>query len=109
MSEIVNFPEPPKGPFYPKIHGPFEPEHYVSIAGYKVPHVTVKPQPDGKIGVSVDNRFYLEPVPEEEFSRWIWLLANAMAVAAGYTAHGEHCRPTKDLEYKTQMGELGGE
>lgn len=108
MSDIIDFPTQAKGPFCPKIHGPFEPEHYVSLDGYKVPHVTVHPQPDGKVGVTIDNRFTThEPVSEEEFARWIWLLANAMAVAAGYTAHGEHCRPMKDLEYKTRMGELG--
>ena len=39
-----------------------------------------------------DDRFGIT-VPESEVERWAWFLANAMAVAAGYTSHGPNSRP----------------
>lgn len=95
-----------KGPFYPEIVGPFVPEHFVTINGYKVPYVTVTPTSDGRVDLYVDRRFGLDhPVPVEEFNRWIGLLADAMAVAAGYSCHGENCMPTNP--HKVKMGSLG--
>src|SRR5882672_372910 len=84
----------PRGPHYPEIVGPFLPEHRVTINGYSVPYITVTPTADGRIDLLVDRRFGLDaPVPVAEFNRWIGLLADAMAVAAGYSSHGEHCTP----------------
>jgi hypothetical protein len=40
----------------------------------------------------VDNRFGLTAT-ESEIENWAWFLANAMAVAGGYTSHGEGSRP----------------
>lgn len=95
-----------RGPFYPEIVGPFLPEHRVTIAGYHVPYITVRPQEDGRIDLLLDNRFGLHsPVPVEEFNRWIGILADAMAVAAGYSCHGEHCTPKNP--HKTRLGSLG--
>jgi hypothetical protein len=95
-----------RGPFYPEIVGPFLPEHFVTINGYKVPYVTVTPTSDGRIAVYVDRRFGLdEPVSVEEFNRWIGILADAMSVAAGYSSHGEHCSPINP--HKVKMGALG--
>ncbi len=94
------------GPFYPEIIGPFRPEHHVTIAGFHVPYVTVQPLADGRIDLTVDGRFGLDgPVTREEFDRWIHILANAMAVSAGYSSHGEHCQPTNPHKHK--MGHLG--
>lgn len=94
------------GPFYPEIIGPFVPEHFVAINGYKVPYVTVTPTNDGQIDLCIDRRFSLDTsVPIEEFNRWIGVLANAMAVAAGYSSHGENCLPTNP--HKIRLGSLG--
>ena len=38
-------------------------------------------------------------------NRWIPILANAMAVAAGYSCHGENCTPLNP--FTTRMGALG--
>lgn len=95
-----------KGPFYPEIVGPFLPEHRVTIAGYHVPYITVKPLADGRVDLLLDDRFGLpDPVPREEFDRWIHILADAMAIAAGYSCHGENCTPTNP--HKTRLGHLG--
>lgn len=40
----------------------------------------------------LDNRFLVEAATESEINRWSWFLANAMAVSAGYTSHGENSR-----------------
>jgi hypothetical protein len=90
-----------RGPFYPEIVGPFQPEYRVSINEYRVPYVTVRPTDDGRVDVTIDNRFGIDgPVSVEEFNRWIGLMANAMAVAAGYSAHGENCEPTNPFKVK---------
>lgn len=95
-----------KGQFYPEIIGPFIPEHLVSINGYKVPYITVTPTQDGRIDLYVDCRFGLDaPVSIEEFNRWIGIIANAMAVAAGYSSHGENCQPIN--KYKVKLTSLG--
>lgn len=89
------------GPYHPEIIGPFVPEHHVTIAGYHVPYVTVQPLADGRIELTVDGRFCLDgPVPREEFDRWIHILAHAMAVAAGYSSHGENCTPTNPHQHR---------
>jgi len=97
-----------RGPFYPEIVGPFVPKHVVTINGYRVPYVTVTPLSDGRIDLHVDNRFGLyEPVSVEEFNRWIGLMAEAMAVAAGYSCHGEYCTPINPHKVKlSSMGRL---
>lgn len=41
---------------------------------------------------TLDGRFGHGPIPESEINRWAWFLANAMAVSAGYTSHGENSR-----------------
>lgn len=90
-----------RGPFYPEIVGPFVPEHRVTINGYEVPYITVTPLPDGRIDLHVDRRFGLDqPVSVEEFNRWIGIIADAMAVAAGYSAHGENCQPVNPHKVK---------
>lgn len=90
-----------------EIHGPFAPESYLTLDGYRVPHLTVNPCQDGRFDISVDNRFCLhEAVTAQELDNWLPILANAMAVAAGYSCHGEHCRPLADMKFKTQMTAL---
>lgn len=78
----------PAGPGV-EIHGPFLPEYRVTNGGYHVPHLTVQPLDDGRIAVTIDGRFGLaDPVTRDEFNNWLPILANAMAVAAGYACHG---------------------
>lgn len=88
-----------------EIIGPFMPESRVTLYGYKVPYLTVYPREDGTVNVVVDGRFGLhEPVSREEFDRWVFIIANAMAVAAGYSCHGENCGPSNP--FMTRMSEL---
>lgn len=74
-----------------EIHGPFIPEYHVSVGGYRVPGVTLQPRPDDKWDVIVDHRFGLwSTVSFEELDNWMPVVAHAMAIAAGYSSHGEH-------------------
>ncbi len=87
------------------IVGPFE-DYRVSIGGYEVPGVNAREIEHGtKLSISVDHRFGLT-IPIEHGQSVMWLLANAMAVAAGYSCHGAHSvyRPNP---YKIQMVGIG--
>lgn len=89
-----------------EIVGPFVEEYRVALDGYHVPHIAARPIGVDSVDVSVDHRFCLpEPVTREEFERWLPLLANAMAVAAGYSCHGESCQPVNP--FKVRMARLG--
>lgn len=63
------------------------------VDGVVVPHIALSDDIDGETWVMVDNRF-CQPIPTELLlDGWGWLLAQAMAVAAGYTSHGPNSRP----------------
>ena len=86
-----------------ELHGPFVPGWRVSLYGYLVPYIDARPVLDGLIDVTIDQRFGMPgPVPLDEFERWLPILANAMAVAAGYSCHGENCQPIN--LFKMQIG-----
>lgn len=88
-----------------EIHGPFLPQHFVTLGGYRVPYITATPVGDDLVDIVLDNRFSLPaPILKEEFERWIYLLANAMAIAAGYSCHGDNCQPTNP--FQRRMGQL---
>src|SRR5580693_2397514 len=89
-----------------EIHGPFQPEYFVTINGYRVPYVTIHPSEDARYSVTVDRRVGLfSSVTAEELDNWLPVLADAMAVAAGYSSHGEHCNPLNP--FTTRMSRLG--
>jgi hypothetical protein len=75
-----------------EIVGPFE-EYRVVWGGYEVPHIEARPMKDGTYYVTVDNRFGIhQSVTREELENWMPILANAMAVAAGWSCHGDNSR-----------------
>jgi hypothetical protein len=66
------------------------------VDGYPVPYIEVHKVDEpgftgdafGKAMLTLDNRYATQAVRWDEFWRWAWFLANAMAVAAGYSSHG---------------------
>ena len=58
-----------------------------------MPHVYIVARSDteDKLTVTLDGRFSID-VPIDQIQTWGWLVANAMAVAAGYSCHGPNSR-----------------
>jgi hypothetical protein len=73
--------------------GPFNPEYYKpTVDGYEIPKLTVIRKTgakDGEVSVILDDRFIID-VPEDQLDPWLWIVANAMALGAGYSCHGEN-------------------
>jgi len=62
----------------------------VTLDGYAVPFIEAKEVDDGRnINIFLDNRWGIT-IPAEAGEQVIWLLANALAVGAGYSCHGEN-------------------
>lgn len=84
--------------------GPFVEEWRVVLDGYEVPNLSAIVRKDGGIMLSLDHRFLIEG-PREEVEKWIWIVANAMAIGAGYSCHGENCTPINP--FKVRMTGIG--
>lgn len=68
----------------------------IEIEGFTLPHVTVKPGAAGGYDLTLDRRFGMHAETLDEVRRWAWFLANAMAVAAGFTSFGENSSVRND-------------
>lgn len=80
MSDVIDFPaKPPAKQEW--LIGPFE-YHAVVIEGRRIPRLTAHRTPDG-INLIVDDRFCVL-LPEDVAADVAWLVANALAVGAGY-------------------------
>lgn len=65
------------------------PGHAVTIDGYAVPNVEVAENAaTGQWHVTYDGRFSIVASDLEELQRWLWMVAQAQAVGAGYSCHG---------------------
>lgn len=85
--------------------GPFTEEYHVpTINGYKIPNLKIlrkKGAQDGIATVLLDERYAID-VPDDQLDPWLWIVANAMAVGAGYSSHGENS--TRDWNpYKVKL------
>lgn len=79
----------------------------VTIDGYLVPQIEVGEDPStGKWCLFLDRRYGTEPVELEELHRWLPIVANALAIGAGYSCHGENSvdRPNP---YKVRVSCIG--
>lgn len=89
--------------------GPFKDEYFQpSIGGYEIPNVRVLHKTGAQDGIStvvLDRRFVID-VPYDQLDPWLWIVANAMAIGAGYSCHGENS--VKDPNpFKRKLVELG--
>jgi hypothetical protein len=79
--------------------------HPISINGYLAPRIDATETPDGReCHIRFDGRFGVV-VPAEYAHQVLWLLANAYAVGAGFSCHGENSQPVN--EHKLRVVELG--
>lgn len=88
-------PTDPLQPRHVAASGPWHrPAYEFTVGGYLVPHITAELMADHEARwvLALDRRFWLE-VDDAEVQRWMPFLAHAMAIAAGYSCHGEGCCP----------------
>ena len=71
--------------------GPFLEEYRLEVDGFRVPYLTAYPTnpQQTKWDIVLDERFGLD-LDVEQLQDVIPFIANAMAVAAGYSSHGEN-------------------
>ena len=85
---------------------------YLVVEGFQLPHIrlikSADPANDGLARFTIDGRFGTEYMPEDEIKRWAWVLANAMAVSAGFTSYGDNGR-RMDSFFAPRIGPLGTE
>ena len=78
----------------------------ITLDGYAVPDIEAREVDNGtNCNIFVDGRFGIT-IPAEHAQQVLWLLANAMAVGAGYSCHGENSvyRPNP---YKVRVACIG--
>ena len=96
--------EEPRPPYGVRFVGPFVEEWKIQIDGYRVPHLRAilhSGANDGRVSISLDERFGID-AEQSEAAKWLPFIANCMAVAAGYSCHGENS--VKDPNpYKVKM------
>ena len=67
------------------------PGREVTIDGFLVPRVEVGEDPaTGLWCLFLDRRYGTPPVDIDELHRWLPMIANALAIGAGYSCHGEN-------------------
>ena len=75
-------------------------QRLVSIDGYEVPNVEARETDAGtKCHIMLDGRFGAV-VPADVAHEVIWLIANAMAIGAGYSCHGENSQPVNPFKVR---------
>ncbi len=80
--------------------GPFEEEYLILVDGYQVPYITATPNGNGVWTIHFDQRFSMT-IGGDNASEFLWFLANAMAVAGGYTCFGTGSIPANPFSSKT--------
>lgn len=82
--------------------GPFE-YHKVVVDGRAIPRLTGWPQADGRVTLILDGRFAVDYPDEEAARQSAWLIANALAIGAGYSHVGAESR---DMPFAPQIAEI---
>jgi hypothetical protein len=77
--------------------GPFQ-HHDVVVNGWQVPYLTAVPIPGGRVHITLDNRFGVD-LTVDEAERVVPFLADAIAVASGYTGHPDGGEPVQRLPF----------
>ena len=87
-------------PYGTKVIGPFVDSYRLTVLDYRVPYLAANKREDGSWWLVLDERFGIE-CSDDDLRKWVPFLADAMAVAAGYSCHGDHSGPTNP--FKTRL------
>lgn len=104
MGDVVNL----EMNYGTEIIGPFRGGLYrLACHGYVVPNIKLYKRNDDVDlwSIQLDERFEID-APTDEVNRWAWLVANSMAIAAGYSCHGENCQPLNPYKCRISGIEL---
>jgi len=69
--------------------GPFAEYYRIMVDGYLVPKITAVKIEENLWNITLDERYGIT-APGEEIQKWMWIVANAMAIGAGYSCFGEN-------------------
>jgi hypothetical protein len=78
--------------------------YQVTVDGFAVPNIEARETDNGtQCHIALDGRFGAV-IPAEHAQEVIWLLANALAIGAGYSCHGENS--VKANPFKVRVSEI---
>lgn len=75
---------------YHLFDSPFK--YKITVDGFELPKVKGRKNSDGTWSFLLDERFEIT-VSENDVQSWLWIVANAMAIGAGYSCFGENSNP----------------
>lgn len=96
MSEQFEVEEPESGL---ESIGPFN-QYKLTLDGYRIPNLEGRQLPSGNWYLALSNSCSIE-VPDLYGKGVAWMIANAMAIGAGYTCFGEGAKPLNP--FKTRL------
>jgi hypothetical protein len=79
--------------------GPFVEKWKVAVEGFEIKKLSAIVMQNGNILLSLDNRFMVEGTPEE-MEKWLWIVANALAIGEGYPWYGAQ---NKDVPFAPKI------
>lgn len=80
------------------------PYYEFDVDGYKVPYLYAYRQQENEYFIVLDERMHFGPFTAAEITAMLPVVANAMAVAAGFSCHGRNCK--KQNPFTVQVGFL---
>lgn len=98
----IKFPKRKKGKSSVEFIGPFQETWAVIVEGYKIPRLSAIVMKSGNILITLDERFMVEATPEEA-EKWLWIVANALAIGEGYPWYGA---TSKERPFASKMIDL---
>lgn len=78
--------------------GPFS-EWRIKLDGYEVPQLGGRADDQGMFHLCLDRRFGIE-IPEKYAQQVVWLIANALAIGAGYSCFGENSQQVNPFKVR---------
>lgn len=99
---VIDFPVPPTDEQQPLLVGPFS-YYKVVVEGRAIPKLTGYTQDDGRVTLIVDGRFAVD-FPADIASSAAWLIANALAIGAGYSHLGA---TSQDHPFAPKIAQVG--
>lgn len=101
MSDVIQFPKK-KGNYGVEFIGPIYRSGFdIIVDGHRLPHIDADISESGGVTLVLDRRYAID-LQKEDAEKILPFLANAMAVAAGYSCHGDNCNKLNPFKVKVQ-------